>query len=103
MSLLRIGDISRLVGDEFRLEHADGQKILQLAEAKALSGGDETPDNATRGRPGGPFSLVFEGAASEAFQQGSHKIEHETLGAIDVFLVPVGQSGDKITYEAIFN
>lgn len=103
MSLLRIGDISRLVGDEFRLEHADGRKILQLAEAKALSRSDETPDNANRGRPGGPFSLIFEGAETESFQQGSHKIEHETLGVVDVFLVPVGQSGDKIIYEAIFN
>lgn len=50
--------------------------------------------------PGGraPFSLVFRGGPSPPLPQRIHRVEHEALGAIEIFLVPIAQD----RYEAVF-
>ena len=35
--------------------------------------------------------------------QAIYRLEHAALGAMDVFLVPIGRVADGIRYEAIFN
>ena len=49
------------------------------------------------------FSLLFHGPATHYIAQGIHKLSHEQLGEIDIFLVPVGKNQDGFEYEAIFN
>lgn len=59
-------------------------------------------------RPGAPtarapFALVFRGPREPALPQRIHRREHPILGALDVFLVPVGPDGIGPCYEAVFN
>jgi hypothetical protein len=35
--------------------------------------------------------------------QGMRKLQHETVGELDLFLVPVGQDAQGFQYEAAFN
>jgi len=49
------------------------------------------------------FSLVFHGPGTNFIPQGSHKLKHEQLGEVEIFLVPVGQDKDGFEYEAVFN
>ena len=50
------------------------------------------------------FSLIFAGARNEAARQGIYRIEHDALGSFELFLVPVGRPGGRLThYEAVIN
>ena len=44
------------------------------------------------------FSLIFEGGPDPPLAQAVHHLEHETLGALELFLVPLGPA----RYEAVF-
>jgi hypothetical protein len=50
--------------------------------------------------PGGraPFSLVFQGGPDPPLPQGIYRVEHDELGELDIFLVPI--AADR--YEAVF-
>ena len=49
-----------------------------------------------------PFSLLFHGPASPLIPQRTYRVEHETLGAFDLFLVPLGPDRAGQRYEAVF-
>lgn len=49
------------------------------------------------------FSLVFKGPPNGPAAQGIFRIEHEKLGALDLFLVPIGRDKEGLSYEAVFN
>ena len=49
------------------------------------------------------FSLVFRGPRERLLQQGLYAMQHDQLGAFELFLVPVGQDTAGIYYEAVFN
>jgi hypothetical protein len=49
------------------------------------------------------FSLFFRGPLETAFRQGIHRLEHERLGELQLFLVPVDRKPDGMVYEAAFN
>jgi hypothetical protein len=50
--------------------------------------------------PGGraPFSLVFQGGPNPPLEQRIYRMEHEKLGELDLFLVPIAVD----RYQAIF-
>lgn len=51
-----------------------------------------------------PFSLVFAGPPEPRLVQRTHRLEHEVLGTLEIFLVPIGQDpSGGILYEAAFN
>jgi hypothetical protein len=49
------------------------------------------------------FSLVFRGALDFTLPQSIYRLEHERLGAFDLFLVPIAREADGFRYEAVFN
>jgi hypothetical protein len=49
------------------------------------------------------FSLFFRGPLEYLLPQGTYHMEHEKMGAIDLFIVPVGREQDGFRYEAVFN
>ena len=49
------------------------------------------------------FSLFFRGPLEYFLQQATYRMEHERLGEIDLFIVPVGREADGFRYEAVFN
>jgi hypothetical protein len=57
-------------------------------------------------RPGTrqPFSLHFLGPVSTQYlAQHMYRLEHPELGALEIFLVPLGPEEGRMRYEAIFS
>jgi len=49
------------------------------------------------------FSLFFRGPLTPVYPQAIYRLQHENLGPVEIFLVPVGPDGDAMQYEAVFN
>ena len=49
------------------------------------------------------FSLFFRGPLEYLLPQGTYHMEHEKMGGLDLFIVPVGREQDGFRYEAVFN
>jgi uncharacterized protein DUF6916 len=49
------------------------------------------------------FSLQFLGPLDAPIVQGIYKVDHDALGALDLFLVPIARDDKGVQYEAIFN
>ena len=57
-------------------------------------------------RPGArlPFSLHFLGPVSSQYLlQNTYQLEHPEMGALDIFLVPLGPEEGRMRSEAIFS
>ncbi|GAB3181251.1 DUF6916 family protein [Telluribacter humicola] len=51
-----------------------------------------------------PFSIVIRtDQKKEYYNQGTFVVEHPQLGALPVFLVPLGLDGKGMRYEAVFS
>ena len=95
---LRREDFVGFLNQAFPVRLETGSVEFELVEAKSLAPGGGGP-----GRPE-PFTLLFRGPAEPALPQAIRRLEHPTLGDLDVFLVPVGRDGSGgVLYEAIFN
>lgn len=70
---------------------------LTLAEAEPLNSA-----MAPRGvRP--PFSLIFRARDPRVLAQRLYRMEHNELGEVAIFLVPVGKDAEGVQYQAVFN
>jgi hypothetical protein len=49
------------------------------------------------------FSVFFRGPLEYLLPQATYHMEHEKMGAMDLFIVPVGREQDGFRYEAVFN
>lgn len=62
------------------------------------------------GRFRAPFSVLFHGPLRPVAPQGIYRVEHEQLGTLELFIVPVGpdepadprQAPSAMRYEAVF-
>jgi hypothetical protein len=86
-------DFEPQVGEAFRTVHEGVPVTLRLEDVRALG---------TALRPGGAFSLIFAGPSSPMLPQATYRIENGGLGAVDIFIVPIGRRPDGLIYEAIF-
>jgi hypothetical protein len=84
-----------LVEQEFRLHAGDTELGALLVEARAV--GQPHPDRRQ------PFSLIFTAPATHVLPQSIYRVGHASLGALDVFLVPVGLRDSRVEYQAVFN
>jgi hypothetical protein len=83
----RLHDRFRLVGD------ATAPFEVELIDVS---------DGASPG-PGRPqFSLVFRGGPTPPLPQRIYGIEHDEMGRLDLFLVPLGPDTEGQRYEAVF-
>jgi hypothetical protein len=48
------------------------------------------------------FSLFFRGPEDRFLPQATYRLQHEKLGTMDMFLVPIGPDGTGMKYEAVF-
>jgi hypothetical protein len=80
----------------FTIRFADGVIDLTLAEVTPA------PGHWGRGDHRQPFSVLFEGTPEHVLPQGLWPLDHEELGRIELFLVPLGPEGDVMQYEAVF-
>jgi hypothetical protein len=49
------------------------------------------------------FSLRFRGDRAEIFPQRIYTMKHDSIGEVELFLVPVGRDDSGTFYEAVFN
>lgn len=49
------------------------------------------------------FSLMFRASPDAPAEQGSYRLDHDTLPAMEIFLVPVRRDHDGLFFEAVFN
>jgi len=49
------------------------------------------------------FSIVFRAPVEAPLEQRIYRLEHESMGAFELFLVPIGKSPEGVSYEAVFN
>ena len=90
LEALTVDDFAALRGDRFRIVPDGGPSFdAELIEVSDIAR-----------EPGGraPFSLVFKGGPNPPLQQRIFRVEHDALGALEIFLVPIG--ADR--YEAVF-
>lgn len=85
-------------GEAFVLRRPDGgTQNLTLVEVRDLG------RRPTAGGELSNYSLTFLAPAPDVLPQAIYPLEHAALGAMDVFLVPIGRSAEGVRYEAIFN
>jgi hypothetical protein len=91
---LTAADFSRHRGDRFLIaapaEPAFEVELVEVSESEA-------PGPARQ-----QFSLVFRGGPDEPLPQRIYRVEHDELGALEIFLVPIGPDEAGQRYEAIF-
>jgi hypothetical protein len=88
-----IDTFSPLVGSTF-IMHTDATNVLELELIQA--------EAAARAQNGRPFSLVFRAPRAPVAMQRIYPLDHETLGSIELFLVPIGPDEHGMRYEAVF-
>ena len=77
----------------FYVRDASNQIELKLVETTSIS---TMPHNIQ-------FSIVFQGPPETILQQKIYKLDHERLGELDLFLVPIAKNDAGFQYEAVFN
>jgi hypothetical protein len=86
LDTLTASDFEALRGQLFRISDAFVAELVEVTEIPSEPGGRA------------PFSLVFEGGPTPPLPQGIYSVEHNDLGALEVFLVPIAVD----RYEAVF-
>ena len=82
------------VNTDFLISQKAGSAIrLKLVEAKA-----GVPHPSMR-----QFSLLFRGPTEPRMAQQIFHLQHEVLGELDLFLVPIGKEAAGALYQAVFN
>jgi hypothetical protein len=77
----------------------DGHEPIPLELVRVMDAGHKFKPEMRQ-----PFSLEFLGPVSPRYLvQHMYRLEHEELGAIDLFLVPLGPESGRMRYEAIFS
>jgi Domain of unknown function (DUF6916) len=94
------------------LEHLTAADFVPLLHQRfRMDGGDWAPfevelvDVSETDVPGPgrrQFSLMFRGGPNPPLPQRIYGVEHERIGRLELFLVPVGPDGAGQRYEAVF-
>jgi hypothetical protein len=100
---LTAAHFQEIQGTRFRVTHGPASHEFELVSVT------EFPD-AAQGTFRKPFSILFHGPLDPVLPQGTHRLEHENLGVLDLFMVPVGpnepaaagQEPTAMRYEAVF-
>jgi hypothetical protein len=74
---------------------------LELIEVTPLPA--HSPPRGSQPLKRAPFSLVFRGPKDPLLPQRIYRFEHESLGDLDIFIVPIGPDEEGLLYEAVFN
>jgi hypothetical protein len=85
----------------FRLQTGGEPLPLELAEVQRASHAGNPAAVGPAGRRE-PFHLLFRGPLTPWAPQGIHHLQHDQLGALDLFLVPLGPDAGGMRYEAVF-
>jgi hypothetical protein len=92
---------SPAVGETFLLDAGEaGQLDLELVESR-LHDPDAPAEDASGAQA--PFTLTFRGPPEPLLPQRIYRLEHSSVGSIEIFIVPIGQDAAGTVYEAVFS
>ena len=94
-------DIATATADDFEPRRNDafglctpaGEVTVTLAEVRRLG---------QALRKGGAFALTFVAKGAPVLPQAIYSVGHPALGALEMFLVPIGPMAGGMGYEAVF-
>ena len=95
-SNLTEAEFSKHVNTKFRVA-VEPPVELELTQVKGYLSKEHEETGMER------FSAFFSGPGDRYLKQQTYSVEHEQMGAFDLFLVPVSQDQDGFRYEAVFN
>jgi hypothetical protein len=95
---LQSADFITHLHEHFRISLDNGQTIvLELVSVQDVGAG--YPADRRH-----PFSLLFLGPESDVYlRQHTYPLQHDQMGTLDLFIVPLGPDGRRMRYEAIFS
>jgi hypothetical protein len=97
---LTVASFTPAVGEAFALVDDEvGRLELELLDARTHAPA-APPADAAGARS--PFSLLFRGPREPLMPQRIYRLEHDGVGPLEIFLVPVGQDDAGTRYEAVF-
>ncbi len=97
MQLLSFETFAPHLNSTFALGLGESSMELTLTQAK------KEPFRPFLGMMREPFSLFFRSGTPVVLPQRSYPFQHESLGKLDIFIVPVGRDVHGIVYQAVFN
>ena len=97
MQLLSIQNFAGAANQQFEISMGETAMTVTLIEVKPL------PVSAFPGMMREPFSLLFKSASPIILPQRTYRVKNATIGALDMFLVPVAREGAAVVYQAVFN
>ena len=92
-----VEEFAALVGQSFALDAGEAG-ALELELTAATPSQNPGPEGTRH-----PFALAFRGPGEPLLPQGIYRLEHEGLGALEIFIVPMGRDESGTEYEAVFN
>ncbi len=97
---LTVDDFRPAVGQAFVLDAGGAGKFdLELVQARTI--GPDAPAVDESGQRS-PFALDLRGPVDPLLPQSIYRLEHDSVGEIEIFIVPVGRTEAGTDYEAIF-
>ena len=97
---LTVDDFRPHVGEVFSIDAGDAGTIdLELTEARTYDPSAPASDDSGNRSP---FQLHFRGPAEPIVAQQICPLDNETLGRLEIFIVPIGRDESGTRYEAIF-
>jgi hypothetical protein len=92
-------NFARHLHTKFRVRvHAPRPVVLELVEVQGwMNLASEQQTGMER------FSIFFAGPPDMLLPQHLYTVEHEQMGTLDIFIVPIGRDASGVRYEAVFN
>ncbi len=100
MDALTVETFAPKVGSTFRVVDDAVTLDAELEAVEAADAGQAAAARAAGQRQ--PFSIFLRGPVEPVLPQRIYRLEHDDLGALELFLVPIGQDARGTRYEAVF-
>lgn len=97
MELLSCENFAGRAGQTFDLSMGESSVPLTLTEVNPL------PVRPFPGMMRAPFALIFRSTTPVVLPQKLYRLKNADMGALDIFLVPIGRDVKGIVYQAVFN
>jgi len=97
LNIVQLDHFAGRVNEGFEVDLGTASVALTLVEAKPL------PVHPFPGMLRNPFALLFNSSSPVLLPQRIYRMKNATLGAFEMFIVPVARNKDGIVYQAVFN
>ena len=101
LDALTLATFADCIGQTFLMSAVPDRSFpLALVEARSLASAGTRAEAGLRSRE--PFSLIFRGPGEPVMPQRIYALTHDSLGNLELFLVPIGPDQGGMLYQAIF-